>query len=60
MLFDIFQIKQIKYGKHIFTFQTVKKLYQLKEDFFEKLPNSKLIFYSGEQQLYPLRLAKQH
>jgi len=31
-----------KYGTHIFTFPDKKKLYQLKEDHFEKLPNYKL------------------
>lgn len=31
-----------KYGKHIFTFPDGEKLYQLKEDYFEKLPNAKL------------------
>lgn len=43
MRFNIFKPKYTKYGKHIFTFPNGKKLYQLKEDYFEKLPNSKLI-----------------
>lgn len=43
MRFNIFKPKYAKYGKYIFTFPNGKKLYQLKEDFFEKLPNSKLI-----------------
>ena len=42
-MLNIFKKKTSKYGKHIFTFPNGKKLYQLKEDYFEKLPNSKLI-----------------
>lgn len=42
-MLNIFKKKTCKYGKHIFTFPNGKKLYQLKEDYFEKLPNSKLI-----------------
>lgn len=31
-----------RFGKHIFTFPDGQRLYQLKEDYFEKLPNAKL------------------
>jgi len=31
-----------KFGNHIFTFPDGAKLYQLKEDYFERLPNAKL------------------
>jgi hypothetical protein len=43
MLFNLFKKKPTKYGTHIFTFPNGKKLFQLKEDFFAKLPNTKLI-----------------
>lgn len=33
----------LKYGNHVFTFPDERKLYQIKEDYFEKLPAAKLI-----------------
>lgn len=32
----------LKYGNHVFTFPDGRKLYQIKEDYFEKLPAAKL------------------
>lgn len=39
-----FKKKINKYADHIFTFPNGKKLYQIKEDYFEKLPGKKLLW----------------
>jgi hypothetical protein len=39
----IFKRSHSKYGKHIFTFPDGKKVYQLDEQYFEKLPSKKLL-----------------
>jgi hypothetical protein len=36
--------KANKYGKHIFTFPNGERLFQLKEDYFERMPAKKLMF----------------
>ena len=38
-----FKRNKSKYGNHIFTFPDGRKLFQLKEEYFEKLPNKKLL-----------------
>ena len=38
----IFKKKADRYGTHIFTFPNGKKLFQIKEEYFEKLPAEKL------------------
>lgn len=42
-MINIFKKKIDRYGTHIFTFPNGKKLYQVKEDYFEKLPAKKLL-----------------
>ena len=41
-MFNWFKKKSTRYGNHVFTFPDGKKLYQIKEDYFEKLPAAKL------------------
>jgi tRNA 2-selenouridine synthase SelU len=41
-MFNWFKKKATRYGDHVFTFPDGKKLYQIKEDYFEKLPAAKL------------------
>jgi hypothetical protein len=44
-MFKLFRKRKAnKYGKHIFTFPNGERLYQLKEDHFEKLPAKKLSY----------------
>lgn len=41
-MFNWFKKKATIYGDHVFTFPDGRKLYQIKEDYFEKLPAAKL------------------
>lgn len=41
-MFNWFKKKATRYGDHVFTFPDGRKLYQIKEDYFEKLPAAKL------------------
>lgn len=41
-MFKWFKKKATRYGDHVFTFPDGRKLYQIKEDYFEKLPAAKL------------------
>jgi len=44
-MFKIFKKRKAnKYGKHIFTFPRGERLYQLKEEYFEKMPAKKLSY----------------
>ena len=43
-MWNPFKKKINKYADHIFTFPNGKKLYQIKEDYFEKLPAKKLLW----------------
>ena len=43
-LFDVFRSKKLIYGKQIFTFPDGRKLYQVKDEYLERLPNKKLLY----------------
>jgi len=43
-LFDLFRNKKSIYGKVIFTFPDGRKLYQVKDEYIERLPNKKLLY----------------
>lgn len=43
-LFDVFRSKKLIYGKQIFTFPDGRKLYQVKDEYIERLPNKKLLY----------------
>lgn len=43
-LFDLFRSKKLIYGKQIFTFPDGRKLYQVKDEYIERLPNKKLLY----------------
>lgn len=43
-LFDVFSSKKLIYGKQIFTFPDGRKLYQVKDEYLERLPNKKLLY----------------